>query len=630
MSAWKKLLAAPAGDVGLDVDEVFSTDLYDGTGADLTLTNGIDLSGEGGLVWLKGRIQYSDHYFYDTERGVTKSVSANRSNTESTRSEGLKAFNSNGFKIGSDAEINTIYSSGNVGYKYASYTFRKAPKFFDVVTWTGGGETSLTLDHDLGCAVGWLVVKRLDASDWWYTWFRAGGLGNGYIRLNSTAVKSTYTGLWANTAPTSTQFTVADDFTRSGGQYVAYLFAHNDGDGEFGPDSDQDIIKCGGGTVGTAVDLGFEPQWVLVKSTTAVRDWELFDSMRGIGPTGISDRYFVPNNQNPDDSQDHMDISSTGFTFTYQSGDFIYIAIRRGSLFSPGAGTEVFDVKTRTANEPHFKSDFDRVDFALYKSNISGTGDFYAAPRLISNKVLITNSTSAEINGGTGFVMDFSGGWYGNSSASSTSYSWMWKRAPGYFDVVAYSGNSTAGHTVSHNLGVAPEMMWVKARSGTNAASGSFMVYHSAVGAGKAMYLNADNTPSTSAVWWNNTAPTSTVFTLGTSYHVNKTGAEDIAFLFATLAGVSKVGSVTHSGTTNVDCGFSAGSRFVMLKRTDATGDWYVWDSLRGIIAGNDPYLLMNGTAAQVTNTDFIDPLNAGFTITSSFTAGDYIFYAIA
>ena len=67
-----------------------------------------------------------------------------------------------------------------------------------------------------------------------------------------------------------------------------------------------------------------------------------------------------------------------------------------------------------------------------------------------------------------------------------------------------------------------------------------------------------------------------------------------------------------------------------MLKRTDATGDWYYWDSLRGIIAGNDPYLLFNTNAAQVTNTDYIDPLASGFQISGDFTDGDYIFYAIA
>jgi hypothetical protein len=100
---------------------------------------------------------------------------------------------------------------------------------------------------------------------------------------------------------------------------------------------------------------------------------------------------------------------------------------------------------------------------------------------------------------------------------------------------------------------------------------------------------------------------------------------------------VSKVGSYTGTAATlNVDCGFSAGARFILIKRTDSTGDWYVWDSVRGIVAGNDPYLLLNSSAAQVTNTDYIDPLNAGFTVTSNASStvnvngGTYIFLAIA
>jgi hypothetical protein len=72
-------------------------------------------------------------------------------------------------------------------------------------------------------------------------------------------------------------------------------------------------------------------------------------------------------------------------------------------------------------------------------------------------------------------------------------------------------------------------------------------------------------------------------------------------------------------------------ARFVLLKRTDSTGDWYVWDTARGIVAGDDPYLLLNSTAAEVTNTDYIDPTSNGFTIVDGGLAnGDYIFYAIA
>jgi hypothetical protein len=107
--------------------------------------------------------------------------------------------------------------------------------------------------------------------------------------------------------------------------------------------------------------------------------------------------------------------------------------------------------------------------------------------------------------------------------------------------------------------------------------------------------------------------------------------------LFTTLAGISKVGGYTGTGSDlNVDCGFSAGARFVLIRRTDSSGDWYVYDSVRGIVAGNDPYTLLNTTATQVTNTDYIDPLSAGFTVTSSAPAGlnassgNYVFLAIA
>jgi len=192
-------------------------------------------------------------------------------------------------------------------------------------------------------------------------------------------------------------------------------------------------------------------------------------------------------------------------------------------------------------------------------------------------------------------------------------------------DVVAYTGTGSA-RTVAHNLGVAPEMMWVKKRSG----SGNWAVYAAPLGATNYLILNSNGRTFAYDGYWNDTTPTSSVFSLKTDALVNASGSTYIAYLFATLAGISKVGSVTHSGTTNVDCGFTSGARFVLLKRTDATGDWYVWDSERGIVSGNDPYLLLNSTAAQVTNTDYIDPLSSGFTITSSFTAGDYIFYAIA
>jgi hypothetical protein len=130
----------------------------------------------------------------------------------------------------------------------------------------------------------------------------------------------------------------------------------------------------------------------------------------------------------------------------------------------------------------------------------------------------------------------------------------------------------------------------------------------------------------------------STSFTLSTIYIGNEAGAPIITYLFASAPNVSKVGTYTGTGSdVNVDCGFSSGARFVYVQRADATGTGkYIWDSVRGIVAGNDPYLLLNSTAAEVTNTDYIDPLASGFTVTSSrqrllnASGGTYIFLAIA
>ena len=208
----------------------------------------------------------------------------------------------------------------------------------------------------------------------------------------------------------------------------------------------------------------------------------------------------------------------------------------------------------------------------------------------------------------------------------------MFRRAKGFFDVVAYTGNSTNGRTVTHNLGAVPEMMWVRQRGQAE----DWLVYHSALGNTKATRLNSNIAEYTDNKW-NDTTPTSTVFSLDNSNIVNGSGRTYIAFLFATVAGISKVGSYTGTGSElNVDCGFSAGARFIFIKRTDSSGDWYVYDSVRGIVAGNDPYFLINSTAAQVTNTDYIDPLSSGFTVTSSAptglnaSSGTYIFLAIA
>jgi hypothetical protein len=183
---------------------------------------------------------------------------------------------------------------------------------------------------------------------------------------------------------------------------------------------------------------------------------------------------------------------------------------------------------------------------------------------------------------------------------------------------------------VTHNLGVAPELMIVKGRSNAQR-----WPMYTALGATKAIFLNTTENVDTNSVFWNDTAPTSSVFTVGTSTQVNGSGTTYVAYLFATCAGVSKVGSYTGTGTTlQIDCGFTSGARFVFIKASGNAS--YVWNSASGIVSGNDPYLLFNTNAAEVTNTDYIDTYSAGFELSSTAPAainasgGTFTFLAIA
>jgi hypothetical protein len=178
---------------------------------------------------------------------------------------------------------------------------------------------------------------------------------------------------------------------------------------------------------------------------------------------------------------------------------------------------------------------------------------------------------------------------------------------------------------------VVPELILIKRRDGSSA----WAVYSATLGNTKHLVLSSNAGESGSA-YWNNTTPTSTVVTVGGQDEVwGYNGYTYIAYLFATVAGVSKVGSYSGTGSTiNVDCGFSAGARFVLIKRTDDTGNWFLYDSVRGIVAGADPYILLNSTAAQDSSNDDIDPLSSGFSIPSgsnvNTNGASYIFLAIA
>jgi len=641
--------AGNAGGAGEYIEDVFSTYLYTGTGAAQTITNGIDLDGEGGLVWIKARSAAYGLLNWDTTMSPYTNLSTYNTDAiiDQTSPYGIASANSEGFSIGNTDWVRLNTS----GTTYASWTFRKAPKFFDVVTWTGNG-SNRTVTHDLGSVPGMIMVKRTDDTGNWQVYHRANTANpeTDYLVLNSTAATADSNTRWNDTLPTDAVFSLGTEATvnASGATYVAYLFAHDAGG--FGDDGEQNVISCGSysgsGSAGNEQDIGFEPQWVLIKASSGTgadtERWVLLDTMRGWNNGGADTDYRLsPNESSAEVVTTGGYPTATGFGF--EDGDagvngsgkaFIYIAIRRGPMKTPESGTEVFAPVLGRAPNPNYLTGFP-VDFAMSEYRINGAN--WTSSRLQGSNGMDTASTSAEGSDGS-TKWDFMDGHY-IGGRTTDFISWAFRRAPGFFDVVCWTANVThpTTMTVNHNLGVAPQMIIKKSRQ-TNSISHAWRVYHIGLNGGvnpqnAVIVLNSSGAESVVTPDWNNTAPTATQFSAG----YVESGYTYVAYLFATVAGVSKVGSYTGTGTTlAIDCGFSAGARFVLIKRTDSTGDWYVWDTARGIASGNDPYLLLNSTAAEVTGTDYIDPSSAGFEISSTApvainaSGGSYIFLAIA
>jgi hypothetical protein len=600
MSVANKLLRAAAGNAGkaVYVDDVFSTTLYTGTDGSVVVPTGLDLADKGGLIWGKSRSGSQNHRLYDSAKGTQYSLISNAASAQSD--QGTQTFGSNSVTLGASSGI--VGSSSYGGPDYVLWSFAKQEKFFDIVTYSGNATNGRAINHNLGSVPG-MILKFTVSNDGWV---------NG-----------------------------------SGQDYVAYLFAHNDGDGEYGEDGDQDIIKCGSysGNDGTQdINLGFEPQWVLIKSSSDSGNWVIVDMMRGFIVDNSADSATLqPNTTNAESSSTAGRVGprSNGFGFINESGvdlnalrDYIYVAIRRPNKpASEFAATDLFalDTEGSAGSLPGYRSN-SPVDMALRPE--TGGGSFPIVARLTQGKQLYTNGTNTETSA-TLSAFDYQNGFSDNAGVASNRLGFMFTRSVGFFDVVTYVGTGSA-RTIIHNLGAVPELMIAKNRSNT-AGNIPWVTYDAANGATKYARLESENAVATYSGIWNDTAPTNQVFSVGSDGYINGSSDLYIIYLFASVAGISKVGSYTGTGSDlNVDCGFSAGARFILIKRTDSSGGWYVYDSLRGIVAGNDPYLLLNSTAAQVTNTDYIDPLSSGFTVTSSAPAGlnassgTYIFLAIA
>jgi hypothetical protein len=403
------------------------------------------------------------------------------------------------------------------------------------------------------------------------------------------------------------------------------------------------------------VTLGYEPQWVMVKNiSSAANSWVMTDIMRNMSSSATDPQRWLLANSSAVESTattDQVVAASTGFYFNSVQSDineagstFIYIAIRR-PMKPPTSGTSVYYAELvsqadtiQTTSVP-FPGDLylsysrNGTDGTNYRNTTSdrlrglgGPSDSFSSGTLTND--LMSNSTNAEATRYIQLRADSrnltrGSGW--NSATYGNFLFHVFRRAPGFFDVVCYTGTGSTT-SVKHNLGVVPELIITKRRD----SAYDWVVYSQTLGTTKVLFLNTVDAQVTFTGFGN---VTSTNFD---AISVVQNGNQ-VAYLFATLAGVSKVGSYTGNGSNQtINCGFTAGARFVLIKRTDSTGDWYVWDTARGIVAGNDPRFSLNTTAAEVTTDDTIDPDNSGFIVNQvtatnvNVNAATYIYLAIA
>ena len=286
---------------------------------------------------------------------------------------------------------------------------------------------------------------------------------------------------------------------------------------------------------------------------------------------------------------------------------------------------------------------FDRIRGLGFSLNSNGTN----ANRNVGSEFSWSNSgcttdsftvdrgsnESLNQNGKTMVAWNWKANGAGSSNTDGSITSTVSANTSSGFSIVSYTGNGTSGATVGHGLGSAPKMIITKTLSTVD----SWYVYSESLGNTKRLGLNDTSSEATSSTYWNSTTPTSSVFTLGNNSGNNGSGTAMIAYCFAEKTGYSKFGSYTGNGNadgTFVYTGFKPA--FVMMKRTDNTNHFAIYDNKRNGFNDENNYLRADGTYAEGNETwGDLDILSNGFKARAvdgmhNASGGTYIYMAIA
>jgi hypothetical protein len=289
-------------------------------------------------------------------------------------------------------------------------------------------------------------------------------------------------------------------------------------------------------------------------------------------------------------------------------------------------------IKNRDAAQYHFVFDAVRgVSKAIFPNETDAEStQIPCMSAFLSDGFTVGNDIASNGNGNGIVAWNWLANGAGSANTDGSISSTVSANTTSGFSIVTYTGTG-ANATIGHSLGVAPKIVLVKRRS----QASNWCMYNENVGNTKALYLNNDTTGATSSTFWNNTTPTSSVFTVGSDAATNGSGDTQIAYCFAEKSGYSSMGSYTGNGNANgtfVYTGFSPS--FVMTKRTDSTSDWLICDNKRPGYNVINKKLFPN-TSGTEDSYDSFDFVSNGFKIRSSGTGhnasgGTYIYMAFA
>ena len=415
---------------------------------------------------------------------------------------------------------------------------------------------------------------------------------------------------------------------------------------KFGADEDSQVVKCGeyvgNNNNAPVIYLGWEPQYIMIKSTGTNDNWAVFNNVCGMN-WSQDEKYLYPNLENAEYTAERLKLFPTGFYVDTSAGalinndgtTYVYMAIRRSDAFvgKPAkVGTDVFDMAYGTNTSaasglPSFASTF-KVDMRLLKE-YNGSQSWYIGTRMRDHRQLHTDSNTAEV---TGTYTDFEHSLGEGNNWNSSRIGYMWKRHAG-FDVVCYMGNQHSSRAIPHNLNQIPEMIWIKNTTHSNTV---WVAGHMGLNGGVSPWDywirisgGTEKESTDGGIAWGGVAPTKTHFHVGGWTEVNQTQSSSgmVAYLFSSVAGVSKCGHYqgddSSDGSKVITTGFQP--RWIMIKCVTNNGEnWNVVDSLRGLTAaggGNEKPLKLNSSGSQ-GNVDVVDVSPSGFALKSA--TGDY------